>query len=191
MARERMVTRTVKGTSVKAIACEIPAMKMEEKTFIMGADFIPAKAIEQVRKVYENANTSIVAILSMENVEQLYGMTEDSFIANATPIPPRGEGGRTRERKVTRTVIGYKVHTFVYNVKVGGMEEKIFTVGADFAPDKASDYIRKHFENDEIKVEFVKSCEKFEQLYEMSEKKFIDLSEKLDPRTTKTEDTGE
>lgn len=190
MARERMVTRTVKGTLVKAIACAIPEMKMKECTFIMGADFIPAKAIEQVRKAYENANTSIVSILSMENVEQLYGMTEDKFIENATPIPPRGEGGRTRERKVTRTVIGYKVHTFVYNLKANGVEEKIFTVGADFTPDKAIDYIRKHFENDEIKVAFVKSSEKFEQLYEMSEKKFIELSEKLD-RITKTEESDE
>ena len=191
MARERMVTRTVKGTAVKAIACAIPEMKMEERTFIMGADFTPEKAIDQVRKAYENPNTSIVAILSMQNVEQLYGMSEEKFIANATAVPPRGEGGRTRERKVTRTIIGYIVDTFVYNLKANGVEKKIFAVGVDFTTDRATEYVRKHFETDEIKVAFVKSWKKVEQLYEMSEKKFIELSEKLDPRTTKIEDVTE
>lgn len=191
MARERMVTRTVNGYTVDTLVYDRTKQELTHKDFTMDVNFSEDNALALVRKSYETAELSIVDTCNIAKFEQLYGMTEKKFIENAKPVPPRGENGRTRERKVTRTVITYKVHALTYNTLTALMEDFTFTCSVDFDTKNADAYARKHCETATRKIAIVRSFEKVEQLYEMSEKKFMELADKLDPRTVSTTESAE
>ena len=87
MARVRMVTRTVKGTMVKAKAVNIETNTIEEIDLVLGTVYKNEKEIlNAAKEAYETETLKIVQVYNPIEFAELYGMREDFFIAHATKI---------------------------------------------------------------------------------------------------------
>ena len=183
MGRERMVTRTVNGYNVTVMCVDTSTATVSNQVFVEGGDYIPGKGLDILRKRYETNTTKLAAIISTEMFERLYGMPEQDFIRKARLLPPRGEGGRTRERMVTRTVNGYNVTVMCVDTSTATVSNQVFVAGADYIPEKGLEILRKRYETSTTKLAAIISTEMFEQLYGMPEADFIKQSAILPPRS--------
>ena len=186
MKKEKFVTRTVNGYTVNALFFDMEEGKAKEITLDYSADFIPAKGAEIVRKDYESDVYKVVAIKSFQTWEKLYGLPESVFMERARVLPPRGMGGRTRERLVTRTIKTYSVTALCFDMGAGKPTTCEFTLSAMDYENQLS-YVRGKCETDEIKIITVNSVEEKETLYAMSEKDFVLWGEVLPARAKKEE----
>ncbi len=89
MARERMVTRTVSETTVTVMCVNVTTAEMENKVYTLGQVSNQSDALKALKKLYETDTFKLVAVVSMNVTEQLYGMTEVEFIKLARKLPPR------------------------------------------------------------------------------------------------------
>lgn len=84
--RTPMVTRTFKTTVVNALFVSLETKETYEKSFILPRPFKTEQEImKAVRKaaMFEGAE-KLVSILSFENVNKRYSMSEETFVNNAT-----------------------------------------------------------------------------------------------------------
>lgn len=89
MARN-MVTRTIISTKVNALCLNLVTAEPYNEVFTLaGAYKDMAKLKKMLDKQYNNEEHVIAHIVSTEQVETLYGMTEQKFIENAEILPPR------------------------------------------------------------------------------------------------------
>lgn len=96
--RKPMVTRTIISTKVTALAVDLETAITSEVELILPRKVTQDKALKKAQKLYNSDTISIVAIRKLEEVEELYGMAEDVFIANAKILDPA-----TRKELVTST----------------------------------------------------------------------------------------
>lgn len=92
MARTPMVTRTIITTKVNVLCLNIeqgePFNKIVEVPRTYKTD---DELLNKVKSVAETDTEKCVHIVYKEEIETLYGMTEQEFIEHATVLPPRGE----------------------------------------------------------------------------------------------------
>lgn len=89
MARKPMVTRTIVTTKVNVLCLDIKSAEPFNKSVTLPRKYKDEKKL--LKKVEEVVNTDevkAVHIVDMEEVETLYGMTEQDFITNATVLDP-------------------------------------------------------------------------------------------------------
>lgn len=86
MARERIVSRTIKGFIyvVKAYDENTDSLR-EEKVVVLG-DNPENKRLKELNARLENKGLSLVKVLALEEFERLYGMKEEEFIKLARPM---------------------------------------------------------------------------------------------------------
>lgn len=89
MARERMVTRTVDETTVKAMAVKTDVGEVVTLELKLTGKVNEENALKLTKKQYEKGNVVIAKVLSIETKEVLYGMSEVDFISHATPMDGR------------------------------------------------------------------------------------------------------
>lgn len=90
MARKPMVTRTITTTKVTALCLDIAEQKPVEKDFILSGTYKDTKHLMKALESVANTDTlKAVHIITTAEVETLYGMDEQEFIANAKVLPPR------------------------------------------------------------------------------------------------------
>ncbi len=110
MARIPMVTRTVKATKVNVLCINIDTAEPFNKTLIISGTYKDEKAMlkaatsvianemfewaptenENVEGMLDNIDrVKVVHIVESEEIETLYGMTEQEFIQHAKVLPPR------------------------------------------------------------------------------------------------------
>ncbi len=90
MARERMVTRTITETTVKAMGVNVETAQVDIVAYTLSGDYPDnATILKALKKNYENDNYKIVNIEDVKTEEKLYGMTEQQFIELAKELPPR------------------------------------------------------------------------------------------------------
>ena len=85
MARKPMVTRTIVTTKVNVLCLDIESAEPFNKVVTLPRTYKDEKKL--LKKVEEVVNTDevkAVHIVDKEEVETLYGMTEQNFITNAT-----------------------------------------------------------------------------------------------------------
>ena len=80
MARERMVTRTIVRTNVKAMFVDIVEKSVIESSFILTGEQDEKSALKELEKIVDTNALKPVSIISMETEEILYGMTEQDFV---------------------------------------------------------------------------------------------------------------
>jgi hypothetical protein len=91
MARVAMVTRTITTTEVNVLCLELVKVEPFNKDLTLAGTFKDQKALmKAVTKQIDNDNQKAVSIVSSKEVETLYGMTEEEFIAVAKVLPKRG-----------------------------------------------------------------------------------------------------
>ena len=89
MARKPMVTRTIVTTKVIVLCLDIKSEEPFNKSVTLPRTYKDEKKL--LKKVEEVVNTDevkAVHIVDKEEVETLYGMTEQDFITNATVLDP-------------------------------------------------------------------------------------------------------
>ena len=88
MARERMVTRTVKVTEAKVMQIDINTADVKIETYELTGEF---KNNEDILKhITKNIPVTIkaVAVQEVTEHEKLYGMLETDFIKSAVELDP-------------------------------------------------------------------------------------------------------
>ena len=92
MARTPMVTRTIVTTKANVLCLNIeqgePFNKLVEIPRTYKTD---EELLNKVKSVSETETEKCVHIVDKEEIETLYGMTEQDFIKHAVILPPRGE----------------------------------------------------------------------------------------------------
>lgn len=89
MARKPMVTRTIVTTKVNVLCLDIESAEPFNKVVTLPRTYKDEKKL--LKKVEEVVNTDevkAVHIVDKEEVETLYGMTEQDFITNSTILDP-------------------------------------------------------------------------------------------------------
>lgn len=102
MARIPMVTRTITATKVNALCINIETAEPFNKTLILSGTYkdkkgmlkaatsvIEKEMFEVEGQLCENDRVKVVHIVESEEIETLYGMTEQEFIQLAKVLPPR------------------------------------------------------------------------------------------------------
>lgn len=98
MARVPMVTRTIVTTKATVMVVNIPQGETETKSIVLPRTYKDDKALlKQCTKVVDTEELKVVSVLAKEEVETLYGMTEQQFIETAKVLPPRTEKQETTE----------------------------------------------------------------------------------------------
>lgn len=90
MARERMVTRTVTVTEVKALCMDIKNAKAVVKEYTLTGRYPDEAAVlSHLQGAYNTADFVVVALQEVKTSEKLFGMTEADFFRLATPLDHR------------------------------------------------------------------------------------------------------
>lgn len=96
MAREPMVTRTITATKIVALCLNIETAEPFNKEVTISGTFKDEKAMMKAAEKLLNTETEkAVHIVSSEEIETLYGMTEQEFIQKAKVLPPRPKKEKT------------------------------------------------------------------------------------------------
>lgn len=89
MARKPMVTRTITTTKVNVLCLDIKSAEPFNKLVTLPRTHKNEKMLlKKVEEVINNDDVKAVHIVDKEEVETLYGMTEQDFITNATILDP-------------------------------------------------------------------------------------------------------
>ena len=90
MARVPMVTRTINTTKVVVMCLDTMSNKTVEKTVIVPRTYKDEeKLFKVVKPLVTEETVKPVYIVSTEELEKLYGMTEQKFVETAEELPPR------------------------------------------------------------------------------------------------------
>jgi hypothetical protein len=90
MARVPMVTRTMITTKVNVLCMDLEKAEPFNKDLVLAGTYKDNKSLmKAVSAQVDNDKQKAVVVTFSEEVETLYGMTEDEFIKNATVLPPR------------------------------------------------------------------------------------------------------
>ena len=90
MARVPMVTRTIVTTKVNVMCLDVQAGEPCNKTVTVPRTYKDDGALlNKVRPLIETETLKAVHIVDKEEIETLYGMTEQEFIKYAKVLPPR------------------------------------------------------------------------------------------------------
>ena len=96
MAREPMVTRTITATKITALCLNIETAEPFNKAVTISGTFNDEKSMMKAAEKLLNTETEkAVHIVSSEEIETLYGMTEQEFIQKAKVLPPRPKKEKT------------------------------------------------------------------------------------------------
>ena len=90
MARERMVTRSIKGTKAQVMVVNIESGETSTQDVTLSTTYKTGeklfKAIEKVVSV--NPSMKAVHVISSTEIESLYGMPEQDFMEHAVRLDP-------------------------------------------------------------------------------------------------------
>lgn len=90
MARVPMVTRTIITTEVNVLCLDIETGEPCNRSVVVPRTYKDdEKLLKKVKEVLETETLKPVHIVDKEEIETLYGMTEQKFIEHAEILPPR------------------------------------------------------------------------------------------------------
>ena len=179
MARKRVVSSTISEYVVPCKFFDLSSEKLVPVVCTFGADFDPEKAEKLVRDRYNTDTRKLVQCGKYEIETWLYSMPEKDFMLHATKSAYRGENGRTRERKITRTIQFYEIPCKFFDLSSEKLVPIVCTFGADFDPEKAEKLVRDRYNTDTRKLV---QCGKYEvktAFYEMPETLYVALAERV------------
>lgn len=90
MARIPMVTRTIIATKANVMCLDVQAGEPCNHVVAVPRTYKDDEALmKKVRPLIETETLKAVHIVDKEEIETLYGMTEQEFIEHAKVLPPR------------------------------------------------------------------------------------------------------
>lgn len=98
MSRVPMVTRTIVATKANVLCLNVQAGEPCNKVVTVPRTYKDDEALmKKVRPLLETDTLKAVHIVSKEEIETLYGMTEQEFILYAKVLPPRNAANGDKE----------------------------------------------------------------------------------------------
>lgn len=98
MARVPMVTRTIVATKANVMCLDVQAGEPYNKVVTVPRTYKDDEALmKKVRPLLETETLKAVHIVDKEEIETLYGMTEQEFIQYAKVLPSRNGANRIEE----------------------------------------------------------------------------------------------
>lgn len=98
MARVPMVTRTIVATKVNVMCLDVNACEPCNKVVTVPRTYKDDESLmKKVRPLLETDTLKAVHIVDKEEIETLYGMTEQDFIQYAKVLPPRNGANSNEE----------------------------------------------------------------------------------------------
>ena len=98
MARVPMVTRTIVTTKVNVLCLDVQLGEPCNKVITVPRTYKDGEALmKKIRPLLETDTLKPVHIVDKEEIETLYGMTEQEFIEHAKVLPPRGTATEEKE----------------------------------------------------------------------------------------------
>lgn len=92
MARVPMVTRTIVTTKANVMCLDVEKAEPFNAVVTVPRTYKDEQSLlKAVKKAAETENVKCVHIVEYEQVETLYGMTEQEFIEHANVLPPRNK----------------------------------------------------------------------------------------------------
>ena len=89
MARKPMVTRTIVTTKANVLCLDIQSTEPFNKVVILPRTYKDEKKLlKKVEEVVNTDDVKVAHVVDKEEVETLYGMTEQDFITNASILDP-------------------------------------------------------------------------------------------------------
>ena len=89
MARKPMVTRTITTTKVNVLCLDVESAEPFNKVVTLPRTYKDSKKLlKAIEELINNDTVKAVHVVDKEEVETLYGMTEQDFITNATILDP-------------------------------------------------------------------------------------------------------
>lgn len=105
MARKPMVTRTITTTKANVLCMDIQTAEPFNKVVTLPRTYKDDKTLmKKVQEVVETDTVKAVHIVDKEEVETLYGMTEQEFIQNAVVLDPETRRPEAEEVEETEEV---------------------------------------------------------------------------------------
>lgn len=89
MARDRMVTRTVKGTEYYVTMCDTLKSEVHTVNCTVNSAVKGKELDKAIKAILETPTDKVVIYTALGETEILYGMTEAEFIKQAKILPPR------------------------------------------------------------------------------------------------------
>ena len=89
MARERMVTRTIKSACVEVMTINTTTAQVKIECYTTEPQENDEKYLKVLRKEFETDTFKLVKIERVQIYENLYGMSEKEFIQHAKLLPNR------------------------------------------------------------------------------------------------------
>lgn len=90
MARTPMVTRTIVTTKVNVMCLDVQLGEPCNRVITVPRTYKDDEALmKKVRPLLETETLKAVHIVDKQEIETLYGMTEQDFIEHAKLLPPR------------------------------------------------------------------------------------------------------
>lgn len=87
MARKRMVTRTIVSTIATVKCADLVGNTAFKKSVNLSGTFKNTEgALKAAKKLMDSDSQKVLKVLDMQEQTQLYGMTEEEFMANANII---------------------------------------------------------------------------------------------------------
>ena len=89
MARERMITRTIKNTTLTVLKADTTTGLVTPVKVNFGGGYVDNEtAIKEVQKK-NTATTFFLSITEVQTTEEIWGMTEDEFMKHARRLDKR------------------------------------------------------------------------------------------------------
>ena len=89
MARKPMVTRTIITTKVNVLCMDLVKVEPLNKVITLPRTFKDDKKLmKAVAEIIDNDKEKAVQVVGKDEIETLYGMTEQDFINNAVELNP-------------------------------------------------------------------------------------------------------
>ena len=89
MARKPMVTRTITTTKVNVLCLDVESAEPFNKVVTLPRTYKDSKKLlKAIEELVNNDSVKAVHVVDKEEIETLYGMTEQDFITNARVLDP-------------------------------------------------------------------------------------------------------
>lgn len=105
MARKPMVTRTITTTKANVLCMDIQKAEPFNKVVTLPRTYKDDKTLmKKVQELVETDTVKAVHVVDKEEVETLYGMTEQEFIQKAVVLDPETRKPEAEEAEETEEV---------------------------------------------------------------------------------------
>lgn len=171
MARQRQVSKEVKGTVNQVLTFNLKDNKLETVT-ITSKNTKQSEIAKEIEKALSRSTErKYLKVEHTEEVSEYRAMTEEKFLELSTTEKPA-------EDFISRTIKAVKANVLLFNLKTNALETQVITVTGE--TDEKTILRTAERLNPKAKVIMVQSKEESEELRFLTDRQFMEHSVKVE-----------